>query len=155
MESVFGMGILAIYGHHACTGHERWVGSACKLVPITTLPMALMWWCSQWHSHRWWCGMANASNAKPGWRWGRSFGRSNNCHYYGRRLQRRLVHHRQVELPGLHVQRAPNWLRHPNIGPEHKTVCICMYEWQSIWGAPCQACACQVCLPTSSYLLFK
>ena len=37
-----------------------------------------------------------------------NLGRANHCHYYGRRLQRRPVHHRQVELFGLHVQRAPN-----------------------------------------------
>ena len=35
-------------------------------------------------------------------------GRANHCHYYGRMLQRRLVHHRQVELLGLYVQCAPN-----------------------------------------------
>ena len=39
-------------------------------------------------------------------------------------------------------------------------VYICMYEWHSItgqstWGAPCPACACQLCLHTSLYLLFK
>ena len=37
-----------------------------------------------------------------------NLGRANHCHYYGRRLQRRPVHHRQVELLGLHVQHAPN-----------------------------------------------
>ena len=43
-DSVFGMGILPIYGHLACTGHEWWVGSACKLCPYnnSTNGMALM-----------------------------------------------------------------------------------------------------------------
>ena len=40
-----------------------------------------------------------------------TLGRANHCHYYGRRLQRRPVHHRQVELPGLHVQAPKHWTR--------------------------------------------
>ena len=80
--------------------------------------------------------------------------------YYARRLQRHPVYHRQVELPGLHIQCVPNWSSHPNIGPERKTVYTCTYEWHSItgqstWVAPCPDCAYQLCLPTSLYLLFK
>ena len=47
-------------------------------------------------------------------------GRTNHGHYHGRRLQRRPVHHRQVVLLGLHVQRAPSWSSRPNGGLERE-----------------------------------